>query len=124
MHHTTSSGRLFSRRVPGHTVLTISGELDIATTAALRVQINKVLMDTTTPLIIDLSGVSFCDASGLALLVGAQRRARLDGRTVVLAGPRHNVYKLLHITGLDRVFTIHPTLVAAQLGARHHSAVA
>jgi anti-sigma B factor antagonist len=124
MHHTTSSGRLFSRRMPGHTVLTVSGELDIATTAALRVQINKVLMDTTTPLIIDLSGVSFCDASGLALLVGAQRRARLDGRTVVLAGPRPNVYKLLHITGLDRAFTIHPTLVAAQLGARHHSAVA
>jgi anti-sigma B factor antagonist len=123
MHHTTGSGRLFSRRMPDHTVLTVSGELDIATTAALRVQINKVLMDTAMPVIIDLSGVSFCDASGLALLVGAQRRARLDGRTVVLAGPPRNVSKLLHITGLDRAFTVHPTLVAAQGGARH-SAVA
>lgn len=121
---TTTRGRLFSRRTPGHTVLSVGGELDIATTAALRIEIVKALSATTTPVIIDLSGVSFCDASGLALLVGAQRRARLDGRTVVLAGPRPNVLKLLHITGLDRAFSIHPTLAAAQLGAEHHSAVA
>jgi anti-sigma B factor antagonist len=124
MDQTTTRGRLLSRRMPGHTVLTVGGELDIATTAALRVEIVKVLAATTTPVIIDLSGVSFCDASGLALLVGAQRRAKADGRTVVLAGLRPNVLKLLHITGLDRAFTIHPTLAAAQLGYGLHSAVA
>jgi anti-sigma B factor antagonist len=121
---TTTRGRLFSRRMAGHTVLSVAGDLDIATTAALRIEIAKVLSATTAPVIIDLSGVSFCDASGLALLVGTQRRARLDGRTVVLAGPRPNVLKLLHITGLDRAFSVHPTLAAAQLGAGHHSAVA
>jgi anti-sigma B factor antagonist len=124
LDHTTTRGRLLTRRMPGHTVLAVGGELDIATTAALRVQIIQVLSATTTPVIIDLSGVSFCDASGLALLVGAQRRAQRDGRTVVLAGPRPSVLKLLHITGLDRAFTIHPTLAAAQRGSGHHSAVA
>jgi|1185.fasta_scaffold13197_3 anti-anti-sigma factor len=121
---TIARGRLFSRRVPGHIVLSVSGELDIATTAGLRTEIAQVLSTTTTPVIIDLSGVSFCDASGLALLVGARRRARLDGRTLVLAGPRPNVTKLLHITGLDRAFSVHPTLAAARLRAHHHSAVA
>lgn len=124
LDQTTTRGRLFSRRMPGHTVLSVSGELDFATTAALRVEIANVLSATTTPVIIDLSGVSFCDASGLALLVGAQRRARLGGRTLVLAGPRPTVLKLLHITGLDRAFSVHPTLAAAQAGPGHHSAVA
>ncbi len=123
-HPNISGGRLISRRLHGHTVLAVAGELDIATTSRLRDQIVQALRDTNTPVIIDLSGVSFCDASGLAMLVGVQRRATLEGRTVVLAGPRRNVLKLLHITGLDRAFTIHPTLAAAEAVTKRRSAVA
>jgi anti-anti-sigma factor len=126
MHNETTTGaRLFSRRTPGHTVLTVCGELDIVTTAALRDQILILIGDTTAPLIIDLSAVTFCDASGLAMLVGAQRRARLRGITVALAGPPRRVSKLLRITGLDRSFTIYPSLAAARLGSgTEHPAVA
>lgn len=116
MPHNTARDRLFTRRLPGHTVIAIRGDLDIGTTAALRDRILTVLKDTAASVIIDLSEVSFCDASGLALLVGTRRRAGLYGVNVVLAAPRPSVRKLLHITGLDRAFTIHPTLVAAQLG--------
>lgn len=118
MHPTTVRTRLFSRRLPGHTVIAVRGELDIATTAALRDRILMVLAGTTVPVIIDLSAVSFCDASGLALLVGTQRRARLQGVSVALAAPRPVVSKLLRITGLDRAFVIHPTLAAAELAGR------
>lgn len=126
MHQTTSRVRLLSRTTGGHTVLTVNGELDIATTAALRDRIVGALKATTGPVIIDLSGVSFCDATGLALLVGARRRARLSGCTVVLAGPDRTVSKLLRITGLDRAFTIYPSVAAARLGGASvgHSAVA
>jgi anti-anti-sigma factor len=126
MHHDIAGAALFSRRTQGHTIITVRGELDMATTAVLRDQIATLLRDTAAPVIIDLSGVAFCDASGLALLVGAQRRAKLQGHAVVLAGPRPNVSKLLRITGLDRAFTIYPTLAAAHLGGRRvdHPAVA
>jgi anti-anti-sigma factor len=117
MHHTTSRVRLLSRTTGRHTVLAVSGELDIASTARLRDRIVTTLNDTIGPVIIDLSGVTFCDATGLALLVGARRRAKLRGLTVVLAGPTHTVSKLLRITGLDRAFTIYPSVAAAQLGA-------
>ncbi|MEV5704135.1 STAS domain-containing protein [Actinoallomurus sp. NPDC052274] len=116
MHHSTVRARLFSRRLPGRTVIAIRGELDIATTAALRTRILSILADTTTPVVIDLSAVSFCDASGLALLVGTQRRARLHGLAITFAAPRPNVAKLLRITGLDRAFVVRPTLADAQLG--------
>jgi anti-anti-sigma factor len=126
MQHDTSGAALSSRRTQDHTVMTVRGELDMATTAVLRDQIVTLLRETAAPVIIDLSGVAFCDASGLALLVGAQRRAKLQGLAVVLAGPRRNVSKLLRITGLDRAFTIYPTLAAARLGERRidHPAVA
>ncbi|GAA0363615.1 STAS domain-containing protein [Actinoallomurus spadix] len=126
MHSLTPRVRLFSRRLPGHTVIAVRGELDIATTAALRDRILTLLKDMTTPLIIDLSGVSFCDASGLRLLVGTQRRARLHGVTVALAAPRPHVRKLLRITGLDHAFAIHATVAAAQRSHAHapHSSAA
>ncbi|GAB3959972.1 STAS domain-containing protein [Actinoallomurus acanthiterrae] len=117
MYDDTVRVRLASRRLPGHTVIAIRGDLDIATTATIRDGIVTIVKDTTTPLVIDLSGVSFCDASGLAMLVGTQRRAGLRG--VALAAPCPIARKLLRITGLDRAFAIHPTLASAQAGYAH-----
>ncbi|MFE0151178.1 STAS domain-containing protein [Nonomuraea sp. NPDC059007] len=44
----------------------------------------------------------FCDASGLAVLVGIQHRARPLGITVALTAPRPFMSRLLRMTGLDR----------------------
>jgi anti-anti-sigma factor len=101
---------------PHHKIVRLGGELDIATTPDLRERLNDALSTTAAlprRLVIDLSGVTFCDASGLAVLIGTQRRARLLGTDVSLVAPRAQVVKLLHITGLDRSLTIHPTLTAA-----------
>ena len=61
-------------------------------------------------LVIDLSGVAFCDVSALAVLIGMQRRARGLGITVRLAAPRPQLAKLLRVTGLDQHFTVCATL--------------
>jgi anti-anti-sigma factor len=102
--------------MPGHIVLAVRGELDVATTAGIRDQIVGILEDATVPMIVDLSGVSYCDACGLAMLVGAQRRARLRGLTLAISEPSDEVSKLLRISGLDHAFTIYPTLTAACRG--------
>ncbi len=98
---------------PGLTIARLEGDLDIATTPALRERLLGVLSHGVRLLVIDLSGVSFCDASGLAVLIGTQRRARARGITVRLAAPRPQTAKLLRITGLDRSFTICATLADA-----------
>ena len=61
-------------------------------------------------LIIDLSRVSFCDVSALAMLIGTQRRARGLGITVRLAALRPQMAKLMRVTGLESHFTICATL--------------
>jgi len=98
---------------PGLTIARLEGELDIATTPALRERLLSVLSPGVRLLVIDLSGVSFCDVSGLAVLIGTQRRARARGIIVRLAAPRPQMAKLLRITGLDRSFTICATLAGA-----------
>src|SRR6266478_2932707 len=95
---------------PAVTIARLEGELDIATTPALRERLLSVFGPGLRLLIIDLSGVSFCDVSALAVLVGTQRRARGLGVAVRLAAPRPQVAKSLRVTGLDRYFTICATL--------------
>ncbi|MBF8190344.1 STAS domain-containing protein [Nonomuraea sp. K274] len=84
------------------TIIHLSGEIDIFTSAALRRQLLSALHHSTSLLIVDLSEMSFCDASGLAVLVGIQRRARTMGITLALTAPRPFMSRLLRITGLDR----------------------
>ncbi|HEV7933917.1 MAG TPA: STAS domain-containing protein [Actinomadura sp.] len=99
--------KLTSRRLAGRTVIAIRGELDIASAAALRGHLANAIHHTTNPLVFDLSGVPFCDAAGLDLLVGAHRQASARGVDISLAAPRPQLINLLRITGLDGVFTLH-----------------
>ena len=97
----------------GYTIMTISGELDIASVPVLRDQIPGLLPPQAGRIVIDLFGVTFCDASGLAALVGASRRAdQLDG-VLRLAAPTPLVATLLRLTGLDSRFEIFATVPEA-----------
>jgi len=98
---------------PACTIARLEGELDIATVPALRERLLGVLGPGVRLLIIDLSGVSFCDVAGLAVLIGTQRRATARGIVVRLAAPRPQLAKLLRITGLDQRLTICATLADA-----------
>ncbi len=99
---------------PAATIAMLEGDLDIASSQALR----QRLLNVPGParlLVIDLSGVSFCDVAALAMLIGVQRRVRWRGITACLAAPRPQAAKLLRITGLDQSFTIYATLDDALL---------
>ncbi|WP_192809672.1 STAS domain-containing protein [Actinomadura rudentiformis] len=93
-------------RSPGHLLITLRGELDIASTPGLRGPLYAALRDTGPHVVIDLSGVTFCDVAGLALLVGARRRTASRDISIVLAAPRPQMERLLTLTGLGRAFTI------------------
>ncbi|MFF3671344.1 STAS domain-containing protein [Microtetraspora malaysiensis] len=110
--------RLLAACRPAHTIIGLHGEIDIATSPALRMRLRNALQRAENVLILDLSGVSFCDASGLAVLVGIQRRTREFGITLRLAAPAPRMVDLLRVTGLDHSFTVHPTLSSA-IASRH-----
>ncbi|MET7332279.1 STAS domain-containing protein [Nonomuraea sp. NPDC005650] len=88
------------------TTIRLSGELDMFTSPELHSRLLDILKSSSSLLVLDLSAVSFCDASGLAVIVGIQQRARRLGISLALAAPRPFMTKLLHITGLDRTLPI------------------
>jgi anti-sigma B factor antagonist len=96
----------------GYVVAALSGELGLAAAPALREQ----LLNLPGQLIIDLSGVRGADASGLAVLVGSARRARLLGGFLRLAAPSMAVAGVLAATGIDEHLDIFPTVKAAIAG--------
>jgi anti-anti-sigma factor len=110
-----------ARTVGGITIAELSGELDIASAPALREQLLSLLRPGSSSLVVDLSKVSFADASGLAVLVSTARHARLLGGCLRLAAVSPPVAQVLRITGLDRNLAIFPTVQAAATGPRSPS---
>ena len=112
--HDLGSG--FSVRSQGrHTIATLSGDIDIdiASAPGLRERLIDLLRPHPGQIVIDLSGASFCDASGLAVLVGVSRRAALLGGALRLAAPAPVLTELLRLTGLHLRFEIFATVPEA-----------
>ncbi|MBH0774757.1 STAS domain-containing protein [Nocardia bovistercoris] len=101
----------------GATVLTVAGEVDLATAPALETAIEGILAAKPAALIIDLSGVSFLASAGMAALVAAHQRAGQATTIAVVAdGPATS--RQLKMTSLDQVFALYSTLESALAGLR------
>ena len=97
--------RLDVRRVdhPLGVVLTLGGELDLATVPVLQERLDHAMRGKAA-VVIDLSRLRFIDSSGLDLLVRAERQLRDSGVQLVLVrGPRA-VHRLFELTSLDSHF--------------------
>jgi anti-anti-sigma factor len=97
-------------------VATISGALDAVRAPALREHLLHLAHNSAGRLVVDLSAVSDADVSGLTVLMGTARRARLLGGGLRLAEPSAPVTEILRHTGLDRQFDIYPSVEAAVRG--------
>jgi len=94
----------------GYQIVSVAGELDIATAEQAYSYISDVIDGRPAPVTVDLSGVSFCDASGLGALARIARHARQAGRQLMLISARPSLVKIMRITGLDRAFPeLHPS---------------
>lgn len=102
----------------GYVFAALRGELDIASAPGLREQLLGLLRPAVSRLIIDLSAVRSADGSGLAVLVGGGRRARLLGGFLRLAAPSMAVAGVLSATGINQHLDIFPTVKAAIAGRR------
>ncbi|HSU73527.1 MAG TPA: STAS domain-containing protein, partial [Terrabacter sp.] len=71
-----------------------------------------------TNLVVDLTDVTFLDSTGLGVLVGRLKLTRTRGGLMRLVGRDDRVLKVFAITGLDKVFEIHPDLEAALAAGR------
>ena len=94
-------------------ILRLTGRLDFLSAAAAREQFSQQVTSGRSHLIVDLSGLSFIDSSGLGALIGGLKTARQASGDLRLAQPTDQALSVLKLTSLDRVFRTYSTVEEA-----------
>jgi anti-sigma B factor antagonist len=105
----------------GATVLAVVGELDLATIGVLKNTVG-VRLDSESSVVLDLSGLEFCDSTGLGAFVALHRQATTSGARFALARPNKRIADLFSLSGIDQVVPVFTTLDAATATAVGDSA--
>jgi anti-sigma B factor antagonist len=87
----------------------LRGELDLTTAPQLERLLDQLRRDGHHQITLDLSGLEFLCAAGLAVLLHADQALRAAGGRLVLTRPTRLARRMLAITGLDATLTIQPT---------------
>ncbi|HET6860251.1 MAG TPA: STAS domain-containing protein [Streptomyces sp.] len=91
-------------------VITLHGEIDHDVKNALSQVLSSGAGATPPRTVVDLSGVTFMDSSGINAFIVAHRQMSDAQGWLRLAGAQESVLRILQIVGLDRVIDCHPTL--------------
>jgi anti-anti-sigma factor len=83
---------------PAATLVTVSGEVDLATVAQFRERLDAA---PDCDAVLEMSDVALLSAVGLRVLLDLQDRLAAEGAWLVLAAPSHPVRRVLDVTGLD-----------------------
>ena len=94
-------------------VVSIAGELDVATADRLREELDLTAERGARRVIVDLIGLTFIDSVALGVLTAGARRLRKDGGVFVIVSQDPRILRVFAITGLDRVFRIERSLAEA-----------
>jgi anti-sigma B factor antagonist len=95
------------RKLDGDThVVAVTGEIDLFTAPEFKQRVSAPIDAGRSNVIIDLTGTTFIDSSSLGVLIGAHRRLKLRGGSLIVVCDNDAIVKTFRITGLDGVFTL------------------
>ncbi|MFJ6522850.1 STAS domain-containing protein [Streptomyces filamentosus] len=102
----------------GWTVLRLRGELDLVTSPRIRRRVHDAVAAGRHHLVVDLSGVVFCDSSGVGVLVAARRLLRSCGGRLRLVLPEPgadhaHVTRVFAALGVIRLFEVYEDVPSA-----------
>lgn len=100
---------LNTREADSHVVVSLRGELDVADAASVAATLAAAATGGLE-IIVDLAGLDFIDSSGVAALAHGRTHARYAGGDLVLAAPQQQVLRILTLTRLIEVFSVHASV--------------
>lgn len=92
-------------RLP-RTIISIEGELDIASTPQLLAIVGGVLDAGSTSIVLDMVDLTFIDSTGLSCVASLADQARSSGAALEVRSPSELTAQVLAVTGLDRVIPV------------------
>ena len=100
----------------GAIVVRLAGELDLYNADDARAALGEACEQSPERLVVDLSGVTFVDSTGLGVLVEARTKLK-SRRAFLLAAPQLETRRALEVSGLDRYLPVHETVDEALVAA-------
>jgi len=91
-------------------VVTVTGELDLATAEGLRARLVQVEDGDPPPatVVLDVAGLDFIDAAGIAVLLSAQRSVAARGGQLCLRAPSRMVRRVVRVLELEHLLPLEP----------------
>jgi anti-sigma B factor antagonist len=110
--------------INGVPVVATPAEIDTTNAARLQSALLKAAANGHSTLVVDMTQTTFCDSSGLHILLAAHKKAQAEGRQVLLVIPTTTVLRVFAITGMDREIpnftSLDEALAAAAATANGH----
>jgi anti-anti-sigma factor len=94
-------------------VLSLTGEMDIASAPELAVRLETLNSAESQHVIVDLSRLTFIDSSGINALVVAAKAIKAEGGEMTLVAPTPHTQRIFEIVHLSDVLSIEESLEAA-----------
>ena len=95
-------------------LVTIAGELDLATVGQVRAVLGSEAVARSDAVVVDLTGVTFMDSTGLSALLIFERDLSVRRRRLAIACPEGPARLLLDVTGVAEQLPLYPSLEEAE----------
>ena len=94
-------------------VVPLQGEIDLNVSPKIAVSLADLTARRAAHIVVDLTGVTYVDSSGLAALIQGMQNVEEYGGKFAIAGLQADVRPIFEIARLDQVFQIFPDVDSA-----------
>jgi anti-sigma B factor antagonist len=94
-------------------VVTLPAEIDMANAGRIGEQLTAALAPGVPVVIADMTATTFCDSTGIDMLLHASRRATANGSELRLLRPCPRVLRVMQTLGVDALLAIYHSLEEA-----------
>lgn len=92
-------------------IITLNGELDHNSAEEVRVKVDdRIDRDNIEKVVLDFSGVTFMDSSGIGAVLGRYKKLANKGGILCIANPNKNVDRIFDLAGLYKVIKDYNTV--------------
>jgi anti-sigma B factor antagonist len=98
------------REYKGVKVLSVSGDIDMSSSPALRKELLELVSRKVPLVVVDFKGVSYIDSSGIATFVEGLKGVKIYGGALKFAGIPPRIGEIFSFSKLDRVFPIYGSI--------------
>jgi len=91
-------------------VVSVFGDLDMATAPSLRQSVLATLQDGVRYVVLDLTPADFLDSVGLGVIVAIWKRVRVHGGELAVVCPEPRLQRVFRVVDLPEVLPLHDTI--------------